>query len=59
MGTGGGSKGVIEDVRNLLQDIVSPDIKAIKARLDTLEGTIHHLGVCPDMIFLPGLLRIG
>jgi hypothetical protein len=27
----------------LLQDIVSPDIKAIKARLDALEGTIHHL----------------
>jgi hypothetical protein len=35
--------GAIEDVRNLLQDIVSPDIKAIKARLDALEGTIHHL----------------
>jgi len=42
-GAGRGSMGAIEDVRNLLQDIVSPDIKAIKARLDALEGTIHHL----------------
>jgi tetrahydromethanopterin S-methyltransferase subunit G len=32
--------GAIEDVRNLLQDIVSPDIKAIKARLDALENTV-------------------
>ena len=48
MGTGGGSKGVIEDVRNLLQDIVSPDIKAIKSRLGVRD---IHVGTCAVSFF--------
>jgi hypothetical protein len=29
--------GVIEDVRNLFQDLIAPELKEIKARLDALE----------------------
>jgi hypothetical protein len=34
--------GAIEEVRNLMQDVVSPDIRAIKARLEALEGTVNR-----------------
>ena len=30
--------GAIEDVRNILQDLITPDVKEIKARLEALEA---------------------
>jgi tetrahydromethanopterin S-methyltransferase subunit G len=35
--------GAIEDVRNLLQDFIAPDIKQIKARLDSIEKRFEGL----------------
>lgn len=31
---------VIEDVRNVLQDFLAPELRAISARLDALERTV-------------------
>ena len=34
--------GMIEDVRNALQDLVTPDLKEIKTRLDNLEKRLDE-----------------
>lgn len=35
--------GMIEDVRTLIQDLVTPDLKAMKVRLDTVEQRLDDL----------------
>lgn len=32
--------GVVEDVRKLLQDLVTPELRALSARLDALEKSV-------------------
>ena len=35
--------GVVEDVRKLLQDLVTPQLRAISARMDALEKSVADL----------------
>lgn len=51
--------GAIEDVRNLMQDIVAPDIKAIKAQLTALEKRVDGLDKKMDANHNEVLAAIG
>lgn len=35
--------GVVEDVRKLLQDLVTPELRALSARMDALEKSVADL----------------
>ena len=38
-----GSMGAIEDVRNVVQDLVAPDLKAIRAELKEIQGRLDRI----------------